>query len=112
MKAQGVEITKENPLHFDFPYAQDVDSFANRANAFKQSVEASLDGMVVVDLVPCGDGYNEWYDATYYFESAEDANYNACDNGGWGPDYGDPQTYLNTMLPNYSGDMTKMIGVY
>lgn len=112
LKAQGVEITKENPLHFDFPYAQDVDSFANRANAFKQSVEASLDGMVVVDLVPCGDGYNEWYDATYYFESAEDANYNACDNGGWGPDYGDPQTYLNTMLPNYSGDMTKMIGVY
>ncbi|MCM1298624.1 MAG: ABC transporter substrate-binding protein [Firmicutes bacterium] len=112
LAAQGVEISAENPLHFDFPYAQDVDSFANRANAFKKSVEASLDGMVVVDLVPCGDGYNEWYDATYYFESAEDANYNSCDNGGWGPDYGDPQTYLNTMLPDYSGDMTKMIGVY
>lgn len=112
LAAQGVEISAENPIHFDFPYAQDVDSFANRANAFKKSVEASLDGMVVVDLIPCGDGYNEWYDATYYFESAEDANYNSCDNGGWGPDYGDPQTYLNTMLPNYSGDMTKMLGVY
>ncbi len=112
LAAQGVEITAENPLHFDFPYAQDVDVFANRANAFKKSVEASLDGLVVVDLVACGDGYNEWYDATYYFETSEDANYNSCDNGGWGPDYGDPQTYLNTMLPDYSGDMTKMIGVY
>ena len=112
LAAQGVEISKENPLHFDFPYAQDVDSFANRANAFKKSVEESLDGMVVVDLVACGDGYNEWYDATYYFETAADANYNSCDNGGWGPDYGGPQTYLNTMLPDYSGDMTKMIGAY
>ncbi|MCM1055392.1 MAG: ABC transporter substrate-binding protein [Bacteroides sp.] len=112
LAAQGVEISAENPLHFDFPYAQDVDAFANRANAFKKSIEASLDSMVIVDLVPCADGYNEWYDATYYFESAEDANYNSCDNGGWGPDYGDPQTYLNTMLPDYSGDMTKMIGVY
>lgn len=112
LAAQGVEISKENPLHFDFPFAQDVDSFANRANAFKKSIETNFDGMVVVDLVPCSDGYNEWYDATYFFETADEANYNSCDNGGWGPDYGDPQTYLNTMLPDYSGDMTKMIGVY
>lgn len=112
LAAQGVEISKENPLHFDFPYAQDVDVFANRANAYKQSIESTFDGMIVIDLIPCSNGYAEWYDATYYFESAADANYNSCDNGGWGPDYGDPQTYLNTMLPDYTGDMTKMIGVY
>lgn len=112
LAAQGVEISKENPLHFDFPFTQDVDVFANRANAYKQSVESTFDGMIVIDLIPCSNGYAEWYDATYYFESAADANYNSCDNGGWGPDYGDPQTYLNTMLPDYTGDMTKMIGVY
>lgn len=112
LAAQGVEISAENPLHFDFPYPEDVDVFANRAQAYKQSVETNLDGMVVIDLIPCSNGYVEWYDATYYFETAADANYNSCDNGGWGPDYGDPQTYLNTMLPDYSGDMTKMIGVY
>lgn len=112
LKAQGVEISAENPIHFDFPYAQDVDVFTNRAQAFKKSVETNLDNMVVVDLISCGNGYQEWYDATYFFKSAEEGNYNSCDNGGWGPDYGDPQTYLNTMLPDFSGDMTKMIGVF
>ena len=112
LKAQGVEISAENPLHFEFPFPEDVDVYANRAQAYKQSIESNFDNMIVIDLVACSNGYTEWYDATYYFESAEDANYNSCDNGGWGPDYGDPQTYLNTMLPDYTGDMTKMIGVY
>lgn len=112
LKAQGVEVSAENPVVFDFPFAQDVDVFANRANAFKKSVETALDNMVKVNLIPCLKGYEEWYDATYNFQSAEEGNYNSCDNGGWGPDYGDPQTYLNTMLPDYSGDMTKMIGVF
>ena len=38
-------------------------------------------------------------------------NYNLTDICGWGPDYGDPSTYLNTMLP-IGGGMTKNIGLY
>ena len=30
----------------------------------------------------------------------------------WGPDYGDPSTYLDTMLPDYAGYMTKCIGIF
>lgn len=109
LRANGVEITAENPIHLEYPYAQGSEYFENRANAFKQSIEASLDKLVVIDLLAC-DGENGWYDATYFFDSAEEGNYNVCDNGGWGPDYGDPQTYLNTMIPY--GDMIKMIGLY
>ena len=34
------------------------------------------------------------------------------DVSGWGPDYGDPQTYLDTFLPDYAGYMIKCIGLY
>ena len=34
------------------------------------------------------------------------------DLSGWGPDYGDPQTYLDTMLPDYAGYMTKCMGIF
>ena len=109
LRASGVEITAENPLHLEYPFPQGIAIYENRGNAFKQSIEAALDGLVIIDLVAC-EGAEGWYDATYYFDSAEEGNYNLCDNGGWGPDYGDPQSYLNTMIPY--GDMIKMIGLY
>ena len=34
------------------------------------------------------------------------------DGSGWGPDFGDPQTYLATMLPQYAGYMTKCLGLF
>jgi ABC-type oligopeptide transport system substrate-binding subunit len=39
-------------------------------------------------------------------------NADMMDVSGWGPDYGDPQTYLDTMLPDYAGYMVKSIGIF
>ena len=38
-------------------------------------------------------------------------NYHIFDGCGWGPDYGDPATYLDTMLPQ-GGGMAKNIGLF
>ena len=38
-------------------------------------------------------------------------NYTITDVCGWGPDYGDPATYLDTMLPQ-GGGMAKNLGLY
>ena len=54
----------------------------------------------------------EWYYAGYYPSTGAEGNYDICDLSGWGPDYGDPQTYLDTMLPDYAGYMTKAIGLF
>ena len=54
------------------------------------------------------DWYSAGYDASYGFES----NYDIYDLSGWGPDYGDPSTYLDTMLPDGAGYMAKCIGLY
>ncbi len=111
LKALNVEITKANPLKLEVPYWDINDTYSNRANALKQSIEASTEGLVQIVLVKCGgeDAYN-WYDATYFPEVGDDMNFNIMDNSGWGPDYGDPQTYLDTMF--LGGYMLKCIGLY
>ena len=108
---QGIEVTTDNPVVIDYPYASNSELYTNVANAFKQSVEKTLDGLVVVNLVTCVD-YDGWYYAGYYTDFGYEANYDVYDLSGWGPDYGDPSTYLDTFLPDYAGYMIKCIGIF
>lgn len=111
LKEFGVEISKDNPIVMDLPYYSGADVYTNRAQTLKQSVEEALQGCVVVNLVSCADA-QEWYYAGYYTESGKDANYNLYDVSGWGPDYGDPATYLDTMLGDGAGYMAKCLGLF
>ncbi|SES18944.1 oligopeptide transport system substrate-binding protein [Butyrivibrio fibrisolvens] len=111
LAAQGVEVSAENPILVDYPYFEASEVYANRANAFKKSVEDALGGAVVVNLVACATS-DDWYYAGYYTDLGSDANYDIYDVSGWGPDYGDPKTYLDTMLPDYAGYMVKCFGIY
>lgn len=111
LSAAGVEVSAENPICFDIPYFSGSENRTNMANAYKQSVESALDGAVVVNLVECVD-VNDYYYAGYFTTYGYESNYDAYDLSGWGPDYGDPQTYLNTFLPDYAGYMAKNIGIY
>ena len=111
LSADGITIDEENPIYIDMPYASSLEAFSNQANAYKQSIEASLGGKVIVNLVDCvtSDG---WYYAGYYTDYGYEANYDVYDVSGWGPDFGDPSTYLDTFLPDYAGYMVKCIGIY
>lgn len=111
LKEFGVEISKDNPIVMDLPYYSGADIYTNRAQTLKQSVEEALQGCVVVNLVSCADA-QEWYYAGYYTESGKDANYTLYDVSGWGPDYGDPATYLDTMLGDGAGYMAKCLGIF
>ena len=111
LAALGLEVSKENPIYLDLPTFTGSEAYKNRSNAYKQSVEAALGGCVVINLVECVDS-KTWYYAGYYPSTGAEGNYDICDVSGWGPDYGDPQTYLDTMLPAYAGYMTKAIGLF
>lgn len=108
---QGIEVSANTPIYLDLPYFSGVDHYTNRANAYKQSVEKTLGGAVRINLVPCSD-MNSVYYAGYYIGYGYEANFDIYDLSGWGPDYGDPQTYLDTLLPQYAGYMTKMLGIF
>ena len=107
----GVEVSAENPIYFDVPYNSTSESRTNMINAYKQSIEAALEGKVIVNLVACA-SVKEWYYSGYYTSYGYEANYDMYDLSGWGPDYGDPSTYLDTMLPEYAGYMVKCLGIY
>lgn len=111
LAAEGIEITAENPIQIDVPFPSNSEAYTNKENAYKQSIESTLGGKVIVNLVSCVD-YNEWNYAGYFTSYGYEANYDMYDNSGWGPDYGDPQTYLDTFLPDYAGYMIKCLGIY
>ena len=72
---------------------------------------SSLGGLVKVNKTEANTG-TEWYYAGYYTDFGYEANYDLYDVSGWGPDYGDPQTYLDTFLPDYAGYMVKCTGIF
>ncbi len=111
LAAEGLEVSAENPIYIDIPCWTTNETYANRGNVTKQSIENALGGAVVVNLVECVDA-QQWYYAGYYADTGADGNYDIYDVSGWGPDYGDPSTYLNTMLPDYAGYMTKCTGMF
>ena len=110
LKEVGVYIDAENPIQIDLPYYSASESRTNMAQVYKQSLESILEG-VKVNLTECVTA-DEWYYCGYYTESGNEANYDMYDLAGWGPDYGDPQTYLDTFLDEYAGYMVKCIGIY
>lgn len=111
LSAEGITIDADHPIQIDDPYPSISDVYTNKANAYKQSLESVLNGLVQVNLVNCAD-LSEWYYAGYYTSSGSECNYDMYDLSGWAPDYGDPQTFLDTMLPDYAGYCTKCIGIY
>ena len=108
---EGIVVDADHPIIIDIPNPVSVEQYNNRENALKQSIEATFGGLVVVNLTECVD-IDQWYYAGYYTDYGYEANYDIYDCSGWGPDYGDPSTYLNTFLPNFSGYMTKCTGMF
>lgn len=108
---EGITIDESNPIQMEYPYPSAVEVYTNKANSYKKSVEAALGGKVVINLVDAVD-LDGWYYAGYYANYGYEQNYDVYDVSGWGPDFGDPCSYLDTMLPDYEGYMTKCFGIF
>ena len=110
LAAEGVEISAENPIYIDFGYYSASQTNTNRANALKKCVEEVSGGKIIINLVAFDDQYAYYY-AGYYPDYGYEMNADYTNMSGWGPDYGDPQTYLDTLLGN-PGGMIKSCGLY
>ena len=108
---EGITIDESNPIQMEYPYPSAVEVYTNKANSYKKSVETALGGKVVINLVDAVD-VDGWYYAGYYANYGYEANYDVYDVSGWGPDFGDPCSYLDTMLPDYEGYITKCFGIF
>ena len=110
LAAEGYDVSAENPIIIEIPYAGNSPVRTDRANVIKQSIENTFGGLVKVVLIDCIDT-DGWLYAGYYPDYGYEMNADFMDVSGWGPDYGDPQTYLATMTPA-PGGMVKSCGIY
>ena len=111
LAAVGIEVSAENPIYLDIPCRTDSTVGMNQKQAMKKSIEAATGGLIMVNLVEYATR-DLYLAATYRFNVGNEANFDLNDGSGWGPDYGDPSTYLGTMLPDYAGYMTKSLGIF
>ncbi len=109
LKEKGVTIDANNPVVVELPTFTGSQTYTAKSKSYQKSVESALGGLVKVVLTDCQTA-DDWYNAGYYTESGKEANYDVYDLSGWGPDYGDPSTYLDTMFTD--GYMLKCIGIF
>ena len=105
----GVEVSAEKPIYIDSFYFTGSESNTNMKQAYKQGIESALENKVIVNLVAYEDSSQMSY-AYYRNSTGAEANFDISHNSGWGPDYGDPQTFLDTIQPY--GYMAKNLGIY
>ena len=111
LAAVGIEVSAENPIYVDMPVRTDSEVNMNMKQAVKKSVEAASEGAIIINLVEYATR-DTYLDATYWYGLGSEANFDLNDGSGWGPDYGDPSTYLGTMLPQYADYMVKSLGIF
>ncbi len=108
---QGVTIDEEHPIIIEMATNSSTEQFLNQANAYKQSIESNLDKKVIVQINEVAD-FDTWGYCGYYCSYGYEMNYDMYDFTGWGPDYGDPSTFLDTLLPDYAGYSAKNLGIF
>ena len=100
------------PIMIDVVYFAGSDANTAQANAYKTVVESTLGAdNVIVNLI-AADNSADYYASGYRAGSGYDGNFDMFFGSGWGPDYGDPSTYLDTFRGYGRGYMTKTIGLF
>lgn len=104
------DSVKAWPVKLDYPVQAQNENRKNAALAMEKSIEDAIGEYVDVNLVMLeGDSsvyYSAFYDITVGSENSIDFAFGA----GWGPDYGDPLTYIHC-YDAIEGDMLQYSGL-
>ena len=107
----GYEVSAENPVMIDYPYASYNENAANQGYVLKTSIETALNGLVQVNLLDCTDG-TEFQNTWFNTQNGSEYNYDMGGIGGIGADFGDPETFLDGLLPYGDGWVTAKMGLW
>ena len=102
----------EWPILIDVVYYSASATNTAQAQAVKKVIEDCLGSdSVVINLIETTTSA-DYYACGYRASNGEAGNFDLFYGSGWGPDYGDPCSYLDTFLGNGAGYMTKVIGLF
>ena len=100
------------PIKLDVVYQSSDDASTAQTSAFKKFMEENLGKEnVIINMVGCEERA-DFYKCGYRASNGAAGNFDIFYGSGWGPDYGDPSTYLDTFAPLGAGYMTKVIGLF
>lgn len=100
------------PINIDVVYYSPSATQTAQAQAYKQSLEGVLGAEnVTVNLIEATTSA-DFYACGYRASNGEAGLFDMFYGSGWGPDFGDPCTYLDTFRGNGAGYMTKVIGLF
>ena len=97
------------PIILDYPVYAANENNKNAALAMENSIESAIGDYVDVNLVYLEGNSSAYYSAFYSISTGEENSIDFAFGAGWGPDYGDPLTYINCYnvkngdMLNYSG---------
>lgn len=104
------DSVSEWPIHIDVPVYAASENQKNMQLAMKKSIEDAIGDYVVIDLQFLEGNSSVYYSSFYNQPTGEDNSIDLVFAAGWGPDYGDPLTYLHC-FDVHDGDMLNYSGI-
>lgn len=104
------DSVSEWPIHIDVPVYAASENQKNMQLAMKKSIEDAIGDYVVIDLQFLEGNSSVYYSSFYNQPTGEDNSIDLVFSAGWGPDYGDPLTYLHC-FDVHDGDMLNYSGI-
>ena len=104
------DSVSEWPIHIDVPVYAASENQKNMQLAMKKSIEDAIGEYVVIDLQFVEGNSSVYYSSFYNQPTGEDNSIDLVFGAGWGPDYGDPLTYLHC-FDVHDGDMLNYSGI-
>lgn len=104
------DSVSEWPIHIDVPVYAASENQKNMQLAMKKSIEDAIGEYVVIDLQFLEGNSSVYYSSFYNQPTGEDNSIDLVFGAGWGPDYGDPLTYLHC-FDIHDGDMLNYSGI-
>lgn len=104
------DSVSEWPIHIDVPVYAASENQKNMQLAMKKSIEDAIGDYVVIDLQFLEGNSSVYYSSFYNMPTGEENSIDLVFSAGWGPDYGDPLTYLHC-FDVHDGDMLNYSGI-
>lgn len=100
------------PIYIDVVYYGGAEIYYAQAAAWKETTEKTLGtDKIVVNLIEATTA-EDYYAVGYRASNGEALGSDVFWGSGWGPDFGDPSSYLDTFKGQGAGYMTKVVGLF
>lgn len=109
-KAELGDTISEWPVHLDVPVYAANENNKNMQLAMQNAIESAIGDYVKIDLQFLEGNSSVYYSAFYNQPDGVSNSIDLVFGAGWGPDYGDPLTYIHC-FDIHDGDMLNYSGI-